>query len=298
MNLKSAFIGANGIRAGWRLLIFAAVLVACQIGIVAALRPLWPSLLALLRAIQKGPLTAQGLITMEIIYVTSVAVAVTLMSRIERRPIRQYGLPGKGAFGKRFWEGALWGLSMVAAMILLQRLEGVFTFGTLALHGTQIGKLGLLWAFGTLLVGIYEELTFRGYVQFTLASGIGFWPAAVASSVIFGVIHMADLFYDWPGVISAALFGLLFCLVLQRTGDLWLAVGFHAAVDFAETYLFASPTSSSGHLFNCTLHGSRWLTGGTVGPESSLNGWIVFVIVFWLFGKIHPSKPANTTPAG
>jgi len=293
MNLKAVFMGASGLRAGWRLLIFVVVFLLCQTGMLAALALLWPSLFALVRAMQKGPFSPRGLLTMEVVYVTSVTIAVALMARIERRPVRQYGLPLRGAFGKRFWEGVLWGLAMVAAMILLQRAEGVFTFGTLALHGSQIWKLGFTWALATCLVGIYEELTFRGYVQFTLASRIGFWPAAIVVSLGFGLVHLGDYFYDWPGVISATLFGLLFCLTLQRTGNLWLAVGLHAAVDFAETFLFASPTASTGHLLNCTWHGSRWLTGGTVGPESSFNGWLVFVVMFWLISKLYPRTPPS-----
>ena len=155
----------------------------------------------------------------------------------------------------------------------------------------------LTWALATLHVGIFEELTFRGYMQFTLTSGVGFWPAAALSSLAFGAIHMADSFYDWPGIISAALFGLLFCFTLWRTGNLWLAVGFHAAVDFAETFFFAPPSSSTGHLLDCTWHGSRWLTGGTVGPESSVNGWLAFVVVFWLFAKLHPRRPEGAAAA-
>jgi hypothetical protein len=34
-----------------------------------------------------------------------------------------------------------------------------------------------------------------------------------------------------------------------------------------------------GHLLNSTLHGPAWLTGGSVGPEASVNGLILFVIV-------------------
>jgi membrane protease YdiL (CAAX protease family) len=202
--------------------------------------------------------------------------------------------------GKEFWQGVVWGLAMVTTMVLLQRAEHVFEFGTLALRGGQLLQMGLLWGTATLLVGFCEELTFRGYVQFTLASGLGFWPAAVVSSLAFGVTHMSDSFYDWRGVLSAALFGLLFCLILQRTGSLWMAVGLHSAVDFSETFVFSPPTrglNTAGHLLNCRLHGSNWLTGGAVGPEASLNGLIVFAIVFVLFyrSRVHITHAAERT---
>ena len=303
MNLKPAFIGANGLRAGWRLLIFTAIFLGSQIGIQQILAHMAPSVLALEDAMQKGAFSAQALIIIEIVDLVSLAVAMTVMARIERRTVSEYGLPHRGAFGKRFWEGVVWGLAMVTAMVLLQRAEHVFEFGTLALHGSQLLYMGLFWGAATLLVGFSEELTYRGYVQFTLASGMGFWPAAVVSSLAFGAIHVSDSFYNWQGVLSAALFGLLFCLILRRTGSLWMAIGFHSAVDFSETFLFSPPTRdvhTAGHLLNCRLHGPGWLTGGAVGPEASLNGLIVFAIVFVLFSRfrVRTAHANERTAAG
>ena len=138
-------------------------------------------------------------------------------------------------------------------------------------------------------MGFFEEIAFRGYIQATLASGMGFWPAAVVSSLIFGAVHIAaDSFYNWQGFLSATLFGLLFCLTLWRTGSLWMAIGIHFATDFEETFLFSPPTAklqTAGHLLNSTLHGPMWLTGGSVGPEASVNGLIVFVVVFLLLSR-------------
>jgi membrane protease YdiL (CAAX protease family) len=40
--------------------------------------------------------------------------------------------------------------------------------------------------------GIREEALFRGYLQATLTRGIGFWPAAVVLSLLFGAGHLAN----------------------------------------------------------------------------------------------------------
>jgi len=37
--------------------------------------------------------------------------------------------------------------------------------------------------------------------------------------------------------------GLLFCLMIRRTGTLWFAVGFHEAWDWAETFFYGTPDS-------------------------------------------------------
>ena len=76
-----------------------------------------------------------------------------------------------------------------------------------------------------------------------------------------------------------------------------MAIGFHSAMDFAEAFVFSPPTSklqTAGHLLNCSQHGSVWLTGGSVGPEASLNGLILFAVVFTLFSRFRfRAAPTN-----
>ena len=176
-------------------------------------------------------------------------------------------------------------------MFVLMRLEHVFSFGPLALHGRDILRYATFWAIATLLVGLFEEIVFRGYVQHTLSSALGFWPSALLISAVFGATHLFDRTYTWFGVVSAAIFGLLFSLTLRRTGALWLAISFHAAFDYSQIFLF-SPSNgavkTSAHLLRSSLQGPVWLTGGTVGPEDSANGLIVLVAVFFFFNWLHP----------
>ncbi len=300
MKLESIFQSTNGLRVIWRLLIFFLVFGACQAALQVALRHIAPALFAREIALGSGEFSPSGLLVMEIVNLASLAVALAVMARIERRALADYGLPRTGPLARRLLEGVLWGLAMVLGMVLLQRAEGVFHFGTLALSGREALRMGLLWGAATLCVGFFEEISFRGYIQSTLASGMNFWVAALISSMLFGATHIAgDSFYDWEGFFSATLFGLLFCLILRRTGSLWMAIGFHAATDFAETFLFSPPTPklvTYGHLLNCTLHGPIWLTGGSVGPEASVNGLILFAVVFALLARFRfPAAPANET---
>src|SRR5581483_661698 len=120
---------------------------------------------------------------------------------------------------------------------------------------------GALW-------GLFEEFLFRGYTQFTLAEGIGFWPAAVLLSAAFGAIHLRNQGEAWIGALGAAFIGLFFCLTLRRTRSLWFAAGMHASWDWGETFLYSVPDSGflpPGHLLNSSFHGPQWLTGGSVG---------------------------------
>lgn len=216
--------------------------------------------------------------------------ACVLLSRLEGRTFGDYGLPRGTALGQNFWLGWLLGLTEISVLIGLITGLGGFTFGTFALRGTAIASWGLFHLVLFLFVGLYEEFLFRGYAQFTLGSGIGFWPAAILLSAVFGYMHRGNPGENWVGITSVLLIGLLFAFTLRRTGNLWYAVGLHAGFDWGETYLFSVPNSGAlepGHLSNAVLHGPAWLTGGTVGPEGSVFCFVTmglqFLLVMWLF---------------
>jgi hypothetical protein len=213
-----------------------------------------------------------------------------VMTRIEASPIGVYGLPRRGAFGKLFWTGVLWGIAAITTMLVGMRAAGLFDFGSPVLHGFRILRLAAFWAAFFVVVGLYEEFLARGYTQFTLAKGVGFWPAAVVLSIGFAALHADNPGESAVGMVAAGCIGLFLCLTLRRTGNLWFGVGFHAAWDWGESYLYSVPDSGgmvSGHLMNSRFHGPNWLTGGSVGPEGSA---LVFVVValFWVaFDRVY-----------
>jgi membrane protease YdiL (CAAX protease family) len=143
------------------------------------------------------------------------------------------------------------------------------------------------------LVGLSEEFLFRGYSQYTLARGIGFWPAAVCLSLVFGAAHLRNPGEGIVGAANVAVTGLVFAFALRRTGNLWLGVGWHASFDFGETFLFSVPNSGyvfDQHLSSAVLHGKTWLTGGTVGPEGSVFGFVTLGLSAVLIHYLFPAK--------
>ncbi len=119
---------------------------------------------------------------------------------------------------------------------------------------------------------------------------MGFWPAAILLSCLFGLAHKSNPGETKFGLFSVVLFGLLFCLFLRRTGNLWWAVGFHAGWDWGQTFFYGVPDSGIPpyhNLFGSVFHGPGWLTGGSVGPEASVFTPIVLVIVATLFTRVY-----------
>jgi membrane protease YdiL (CAAX protease family) len=296
--ISRVFIGPNGIRAGWRFALFVVLLAIFRLLIIQHGLRLIPGFLKIAKATQgSGVLTPQFQLILQTGAILTVVLAASIMAKIEKRSFAVYGLSRHGAFGKLFWRGVAWGLAFETVEILAISVFGGFSFGTLALAGSALVKYALLWAIGFLLVAMFEEFLFRGYSQFTLGSGIGFWPAAFVLSAAFGAAHLSNPGEGWVGALAVFALGMFGCFTVRRTGSLWFIIGFHAAMDYAETFLYLTPDSgflAEGHLLNSTFHGPRWLTGGTVGPEGSVMEFVVFLIAFLLFNWIY-SAPIRET---
>jgi membrane protease YdiL (CAAX protease family) len=276
------FLGPEGLRAGWRIFLY--------LGMGVLLFLALSSFAGLIPSHGAGYLW-QGMFMQAVLAVSSVAPAVA-MARIEKRPFGAYGLALRHAFGKLFWTGLLWGIVTLSVLMLLLRLVGVFSYGTLALHGARVFRFAVFWGVFFLLVGVSEEFTFRGYTQFTLSQPLRFWTAAYVLSFLFGCLHLGNAGETWLGSLCAALIGVFFCFTLRRTGSLWFAVGMHASWDWCESYLYSVPDSGAmvpGHLLNSSFHGSRWLTGGSVGPEGSVLVFVVIAAAWVVFDLIYPA---------
>ena len=216
--IRPLFLGPRGLRAGWRLLIFVALLVVLFGGT------------ALVRGGPHGLRNAHkhlGEITMtpflmgvsEAIAFAILCLATLVMGRIEHRKFSEYGLALRLALGKDCWIGCLAGCLAISGTLLAMFLLHGFRITGFALHGKAILYALTGWAIAFLMVGLFEEFLNRGYLQYTLASGIGFWPAAFVMSGFFAFGHAFNPHETLAGVASVVLFGLLLCLFLRRTGN-------------------------------------------------------------------------------
>jgi membrane protease YdiL (CAAX protease family) len=279
------FMGADGLRAGWGLAFYGVMFLTLQkVGLQLAesrdfgASGLWLQMLA------------------ELANLVAAVVPAVVLALVEHRPWGMYGLPGRQAFAKRFWVGAAWGFAGISVLMFALYSFGSFAFGHVVLHGARIARFAAFWAAMFLLVGLFEEFLLRGYSQFTLARGIGFWPAALTLSCGFGLIHLRNTGENWVGALGAAVIGLFFCLTLRRTGSLWFAVGFHGAWDWGLTFFYSVPDSGNvwpGHLLSSSLHGRAWLSGGSVGPEGSVLCFVVIGAIWVAFERAYRGDRAG-----
>jgi uncharacterized protein len=292
----NVFIGENGLRSGWRLLIYFVILVAAVFSLGVLVR---------LLQLKINGLNGWGLLLQEMPGFVIVFGGALIMSLIEKKQAGVYGLPVGELLGKKFWLGFLIGLVEVSLLIGLIGAFGGYSFGSIALVNNEILKNGLLYLVGFTFVGLFEEFLFRGYTQYTLADGIGFWPAAVILSTLFGGVHLMNQGEGWVGAAAVVMIALFFCFTLKRTGNLWYAVGFHASFDWGETFLYSVPNSGlvmEGHLSHAIYKaGPKWLTGGTVGPEGSVFCFLTillqYLVVIWLFPAKKHAQSAEVQTA-
>ncbi|HVI10034.1 MAG TPA: type II CAAX endopeptidase family protein [Candidatus Binatia bacterium] len=275
---RTLFYGPEGLRPGWGLAFYSLLFYGLQLAAVRWVGTLHWGILWSMTLEECGVLIA------------ALAPAF-LMARVEKRKFGSYGLPLNGALGKLFWTGAAWGFAAITLLMVLLYGLHAFDFGHFVLHGGRIIKFAVFWGAFFLLVGLFEEFLLRGYMQFTLTRAAGFWPAALLLSCAFGLMHLQNSGEQWPGLVAVFVIGLFFCLTLRRTGNLWFGVGFHMAWDWGETFFYSVPDSGTmfpGHLLKSSLHGSRWLTGGPVGPEGSALCFLVIAIAAVAFSRRYP----------
>jgi membrane protease YdiL (CAAX protease family) len=217
-----------------------------------------------------------------------------LLARLERHGPAWFGLGWRRGNFAQFGIGSLAGFGMVTLLLLAAFCSGQSSVQGLAEHGSQLWAYLLIWLAGMLLVGVSEEVLFRGYALRSLMNGIGFWPAALLLSLLFGAIHLQKPMETVPDILNIVLLGVALCYSVRQTGALWFAIGFHAAFDFFALAFYGSPnTGNNGlplehHILDTHIAGPAWLTGGPQGLEAS---WLLAPLTLalcWVIRRLYP----------
>ncbi|MFL6427243.1 MAG: CPBP family intramembrane glutamic endopeptidase [Acidobacteriaceae bacterium] len=287
------FFGRDGLRAGWSALLFVFIFIALSMLVVIGIKHLMRGHLP----DPKGPQSPQVALLFELIQMSLVLLATGIMARIERHRLAVYGYAGRARLVRFLW-GGVWGFIAITGLVMVLWNRHLLAFDAGHLQGFVAWKYGLMWLAVFVCTGIFEESLLRGYLQYTLTRGIGFWWGALLMSIIFGAIHGSNKGESPVGLFSAGAVGLVFCISLWYTGSLWWAIGFHAVWDWGQTFFYGTPDSgmvARGHLLSEHPSGALLWSGGPTGPEGSLYIvplLLIMALAMWLWWR----RRGATTP--
>jgi membrane protease YdiL (CAAX protease family) len=215
---------------------------------------------------------------------------------------RMSGLRGRVDFGipkRKDWVrlfGA--GLIVAVASMLLVYLIGLFAgvYAPVPVDNGVVGDL-LKIIIGMLLIGVIEEIIFRGYILNALRKSLGPVAAVLLSSALFAVVHfikpaepeMTDRWYSgfllfshlfakagdtfWPEVCTLFCMGTVLATLSYWTRSVYITIGLHAGWVWI-MMLFRLFTENQGRLV--WLYGpGEWISKGWVGPIMALAVWAV-----------------------
>ena len=297
------FIGSDGLRAGWSILVFflLTLFFAFPLSYIAN------SIVKDVLHLKRGNFTPSAALLQEIVLVLAILGAGLIVALIERRRLLDYNLAGPRRL-RHFFGGLAAGFVGLSALVGGLAAGGWLHFGPVALSGTRIFAYAALWGTCFILVGFFEEGMFRGYLQFTLTRGINFWWALAVEAVIcLDLVLRAKGNGVW-GVYAIALLGLVPCLLLELSkvegAGFWQAAwvtstifGFIHTGNNGENWIGIFAAAAIGFVFCVSI----WATGSAWWAIGCHAGWDWAETYF--YGTADSGLPAQghyltTSPTG
>ena len=210
--------------------------------------------------------------------------------RIDGRPPRALGLALRAGAPRELGVGTLVGVALLLPILGLLALAGGFRLGA------DAGDAATLWSVAAeslLLLTVAaaaEEVLVRGYPLQLLAKAWGPLPALAATSVVFGLVHLGNPGMGWLAVVNVSLAGAFLGILVLQTGSLWWATGAHLGWNWGQAFLADLPVSGldvvDAPLWEGSLHGALWLSGGEFGVEGSiLTAAVMTAAAIWTWTR-------------
>jgi len=262
----------------------------------------------------------------ELISLLALTGALAFIARIEHRKLLDYNLT-RSHSASYFFSGLAAGFLALSALVGALAWGGWMRLGSGALSTAGFFKFGAIWAAVFLLVGCFEEGTFRGFLQFTLARGISFWWALGATAALCldlfirsmgsGAGRIFFLFLQlmpsagsngvW-GVYLIALLGLFPCLILHKRmaarSAFWQAAwvtstlfGYWHTSNPGENWIGIFAAAFIGFVFCVSVYvtGSAWWA---IGCHAAWDWAETFFYGTADSGMVAPGHYLSTSPTG
>jgi len=185
-----------------------------------------------------------------------------------------YPLTNTGHIIRHYGSGLLFGFLMMSVTVSIMYASGQITFNgfNLSFSGLSAFILNLLmW----IPQGASEELMFRGYMIPAFARRYKTAIGVAVSSILFSVFHSLNSGYTPLASVNLVLIAVLFALIYQLTGDIWMTSAMHTAWNLTQGNIYGLQVSGNNAANSVILtvydkNCSDLITGGAFGPEGGL----------------------------
>jgi membrane protease YdiL (CAAX protease family) len=134
-----------------------------------------------------------------------------------------------------------------------------------------------------------EELLMRGYIFAVLRETVGWKNTLVATSVVFGLLHLRNPGADPETITAVIVAGFFLGTILLVTESLFAAWMAHFAWNWTMAAGFHTAVSGLGVTapnYHVVDAGPAWLTGGSWGPEGGVAAALgMFAFLFYLHAR-------------
>jgi uncharacterized protein len=197
----------------------------------------------------------------------------------EKREITELN---KGLFIPMAFEGFTAGFILQALIIFVIYFSGHYHIEYINPLRNLLPGLGM-----ALAAGFVAELILRGILFRLLEEKLGTTLTLIFLVILFAILHAgapgASLITVGATAIHA---GLLLSAAYVVSRSLWFPIFLHFAYDFAEPAFFGgvNPGIRLDHTFiTAKISGAPWISGGVAGPQNSLIGLVLGLLVSGIF---------------
>lgn len=213
-------------------------------------------------------------------YVAALISLLLLWKFLNKKKIQELGF---GLFLKNIIFGLLLGAVSIAIIFFILLLTDNIELIN-SLSNPNFTTYSVTYLIFFILVGLFEELVFRGYIMSTLADrGRRKVSIYIISALIFGIAHLANQNVTPLGIFNIFLVGILFAYMYDKTQSLWTPIGYHITWNYFQGNVFGFPVSGTTPYGVYTIDvsgGNDIVTGGSFGLEGGLLATLLIIIGF------------------
>lgn len=294
--MKKLFIGPDGcIRSGWQMILLYLAMNIAQLAIIMPIN----IILGIIIGIQSIRGDVSGIeafltsyayqsISIALCNLISIVAIIILFKVMNRKTTENMGLTPV----KRDYKDLLIGLLLGAASITL--IIGInYIMGDTRFNGVHITWDLLVGLILFISVGFVEEILVRGCFQHIIYYRHGIAWAIIIPSLIFSVMHFLNPNISYIAALNIALVGIVFGIMTYKSGNLWMAIGYHITWNYFQGNIFNIEVSGSAYgrgLIKSIRVEDNLLNGGAFGIEGGLICTLLLIITIIYFGFFYKKE--------